>query len=469
MTNFKKATIVLATVLALTIGIAIVSFGANSGTVNKEAKLRKTTSNTSTVLEIIPKKEKVEILAEDGDWYQVRYNKIKGYVLKEFVDTKKETSANTVGNTVSTTTEEPKKEQTKLTTENVKKGDTITLNGEMNLYVRPLINSKVISNLKNGENIRIIEIRNEWAYVSTSSQNGWIKIEKVENQDNTQNTDNSSNYNENNKDTNTIDNNTSENNTNNNNASNENKSNDNSNSTNNNSTTLNKTAYITSTGINFREEANTDSKVLKVFAQNAKVTILEEQGDWYKIKHNDQEGYVLKTYVSEKKTQTTSRGGVERTKTTTTTQTQNEEVKTENKEETTIPKDTTQGTTKGEEVANYAKQFVGYKYVYGASNPSKGFDCSGLTMYVYKQFGVSLSHSATAQSKVGTKVSKSNLKPGDLVFFTDYKTGKGIGHVGIYIGNNNFVHASTEKTGVKTSSLTSGSYSKRYVTATRLF
>ena len=86
MTKLKKATIVFIAVLVLTIGIAIVSFGTNSGTINKEAKLRKTTSNTSTVLEIIPKKEKVEILAEEGDWYQVRYNKIKGYVLKEFID-----------------------------------------------------------------------------------------------------------------------------------------------------------------------------------------------------------------------------------------------------------------------------------------------------------------------------------------------------------------------------------------------
>lgn len=90
-------------------------------------------------------------------------------------------------------------------------------------------------------------------------------------------------------------------------------------------------------------------------------------------------------------------------------------------------------------------------------------------MYVYKKFGVGLSHSATAQSKVGSKVNKSNLQPGDLVFFTDYKTNKGIGHVGIYIGNNKFVHASTEKTGVITSDINSGSYKSRYVTATRLF
>lgn len=224
---------------------------------------------------------------------------------------------------------------------------------------------------------------------------------------------------------------------------------------------LNKTAYISSTGINFREEPNTDSKVLKVFAQNAQITILAEDGDWYKIKHNDQIGYVIKTYVSDKKVETTSRSSVSRTETKTVTT--SAETETKSKEETK-----TSTSNKGQEVANYVKQFVGCRYVYGGSTPSGGFDCSGLTMYVYKKFGVSLSHSATAQSKVGTKVDRANLQPGDLVFFRNYRTNKGIGHVGIYIGNNKFVHASTEKTGVITSNLT-GSYSTRFVTATRMF
>ena len=90
-------------------------------------------------------------------------------------------------------------------------------------------------------------------------------------------------------------------------------------------------------------------------------------------------------------------------------------------------------------------------------------------MYVLKNFGVTLSHSARAQSKVGTYVAKEDLQPGDLVFFTDYETGEGIGHCGIYIGNGNFIHASSG-TGycVKISTLTSGSYLKRYETARRI-
>ena len=90
-------------------------------------------------------------------------------------------------------------------------------------------------------------------------------------------------------------------------------------------------------------------------------------------------------------------------------------------------------------------------------------------MYVYKHFGYSLSHSATAQSRVGTAVSKENLQPGDLVFFLDYETMDGIGHCGIYIGDGNFIHASSGSGYcVKISTLTSGSYLRRYASARRL-
>ena len=74
MTNIKKASIVVIVILVLVIGICIASFATNTGTILKEAKLRKTASNDAIVLEIIPKKEEVEVLAKDGDWYQVTFN-----------------------------------------------------------------------------------------------------------------------------------------------------------------------------------------------------------------------------------------------------------------------------------------------------------------------------------------------------------------------------------------------------------
>lgn len=444
MTNVKKASLAVIVSLVLIIGICIASFATNTGTILKEAKLRKQASNDSIVLEIIPKKEEVEVLAKVGDWYQVRYNKIKGYVAKDFIEVEEDNNIK----------EQDNNTQTQKQPKEIRKGENFKIENETKIYVRPLINSKVIANLEKDKTVNVIEIRNNWAYVNIDNISGWVSLTSIgavlpNTGDNNQTEGNNETQQEPN------------NNQNENNNNNEQENNSNNNNENNNESSkeeLNKTAYIVTSGINFREEPNTDSEVLKVFIQNAKITILAEEGDWYKIKHNDQIGYVIKTYVSDKKTDTTSRSSVGRTEST--------KKETEN---TTVTEETKASTAnKGQEVANYVKQFVGCRYVYGGSTPKGGFDCSGLTMYVYKQFGISLSHSATAQSKVGTKVSKSNLQPGDLVFFSNYKTGKGIGHVGIYIGDNKFVHASTEKTGVITSSIT-GSYNTRYVTATRMF
>jgi cell wall-associated NlpC family hydrolase len=119
---------------------------------------------------------------------------------------------------------------------------------------------------------------------------------------------------------------------------------------------------------------------------------------------------------------------------------------------------------KAQEIINYAKQFMGVKYVFGGASPN-GFDCSGFTMYVFNKFGINLPHSASSQAGLGTAVSKSNLIPGDLVFFQTYKSG--ISHVGIYIGNNNFLEASSSR-GIAITSLSSSYYSTRYIGATRI-
>lgn len=400
--------------------------------ISPDIKLRKKADDTSTVLELIPKNEEVEVLEENGKWCKVKYNKITGYVHSEYVEIKRadSSSSNEKENKV-TKEEDTNTISTTAPIDNnieVIIGDNAYVKEEENLKVLPLINADIVSNISKDTQLNVIQILNGWAYVSVENAKGWLRYDVLtknkqqQEQDQTVQTSAPTDTNEDEKDDE--------------------------------EQPLNKTGYVTTDGINFRESKDTSSKVIKVLSQNAQLNIIKEDGQWYKATFKEETGYILKMYVSDKKV-TTSRGtGVDR----------------EQKQEdtTTTEKENSKTVSRGQEVVDYVKTFLGSRYVYGGASPSKGFDCSGLTMYVYKKFGVNLPHSATAQSKIGAKVEKSSLQLGDLVFFSDYRTYKGIGHCGIYIGDNKFIHASTEKTGVITSSLTSGSYVKRYVGATRV-
>ena len=110
--------------------------------------------------------------------------------------------------------------------------------------------------------------------------------------------------------------------------------------------------------------------------------------------------------------------------------------------------------------------------MYGGAS-SKGFDCSGFTMYIYDQYGYNLPHSATSQwnSSTGTTVARADLQPGDLVFFCDpaRSNGKACSHVGIYIGDGDFIHASSSRSGgVRINSLSESYYDGYYVGAKRI-
>ena len=143
------------------------------------------------------------------------------------------------------------------------------------------------------------------------------------------------------------------------------------------------------------------------------------------------------------------------------------QVETENEAETEQEESSVGSSSEGKEVVEFAKKYLGYKYVAGGSSPSTGFDCSGFTTYVFRNFGVSLNRSSKDQIKNGTAVSKSNLQLGDIVIFKNQgKTA--IGHVGIYIGNGNFIHAANKKEGVVITALSSRYYSQRYVGARRV-
>lgn len=186
---------------------------------------------------------------------------------------------------------------------------------------------------------------------------------------------------------------------------------------------------VTASSLNVRSEPNTDSAKVGSLKSGKIVQILgQTQSGWYQIEN----GYISAEYV------------------------------------VLVDAAEAQKSSKGQEIADYALQFVGYPYVYGGSSPS-GFDCSGFTSYVYRQFGYSLNRSAASQLSNGTPVSMSELQPGDLVLFKKSGTGsKAASHVGIYIGNNQFVHASTSTVGVIVSSLSEAYYTTGFVGGRRI-
>lgn len=115
-------------------------------------------------------------------------------------------------------------------------------------------------------------------------------------------------------------------------------------------------------------------------------------------------------------------------------------------------------------IISNAMQYIGVPYVFGGTTPY-GFDCSGYVQFIFAQAGISLPRTADAQYEVGIPVSISELIPGDAVFFTTYTYGAS--HVGIYVGDGNFIHASSSR-GVTISSLSSAYYSTHYIGARRM-
>lgn len=123
------------------------------------------------------------------------------------------------------------------------------------------------------------------------------------------------------------------------------------------------------------------------------------------------------------------------------------------------------GSSRGVDLVSYSYQLMGKPYVWGASGPNS-FDCSGFTAYVYKNFGVNLDHYTGSQYSVGKSVSRSELIPGDLIFFN---TTSSISHVGIYVGGGQFIHASSGGEKVTVSDLSGSYYTSRFAGARRMF
>lgn len=207
------------------------------------------------------------------------------------------------------------------------------------------------------------------------------------------------------------------------------------------------TLYTTDV-LNVRSSASKSSSRLGTLNRGDKVTG-NDLGDWIEFDFNGKTAYVMKAYLSSEKPIIEAPKPEE----------PKETVETPNIE---VPASSDSSAV--ETVVNSALAQVGKPYVWAASNPNVGFDCSGLMFYSFKQAGINLNRVAADQYSNGTPVSRDNLQRGDLVFFS---YGGYIGHVGLYIGNGQFVHASNYSIGVIISNL-SGYYLNTYAGAVRV-
>ncbi len=205
---------------------------------------------------------------------------------------------------------------------------------------------------------------------------------------------------------------------------------------------------INADGVNFRSSANTTSDIIDSLSKGTSVVILDTRSGWHKVKVGSKVGYVATKFVS------TTNTTVKSSRSTTA-------------ETIDVSDDSISDDSAINNVIAYAKKYVGVRYVSGGKGP-KGFDCSGFVGYVYKHFGVKLNSSAASMYSNGTKVSKSSLQAGDILFFdaSSRRAAGSIDHVGIYLGGDRFIHASSSNRQVIIQSLSE--YQGTYLGAKRV-
>lgn len=221
------------------------------------------------------------------------------------------------------------------------------------------------------------------------------------------------------------------------------------------SANLSKVAVVNTAALKLRSEASTDSEEITLLAQGETYPIIETGDAWTKIQLDTVTGYVKNEYITVSYNMPTAKAvsAPEQTPTTEAPVTETPTTETPATETPTTEAPVTDVPTSdlGQQIANFACQFVGNPYVWGGTSLTNGADCSGFVQSVYKNFGYSLPRTCTPQSNAGTPVSIAALQPGDLVFY-DHGTGS-CEHVGIYIGNGQIVHASSSRTGIKISNV----------------
>lgn len=184
-------------------------------------------------------------------------------------------------------------------------------------------------------------------------------------------------------------------------------------------------ARVNTDSLKVRAEASTESEVITMVPNGEELEVASVEGDWVRVYLDDEEAFVSAEYV-----EVSAELGTAITMT--------ELLYGQGVSDVRV------------DLCQYAKEFLGHPYVWGGTSLTKGADCSGYVLSIFKKYGISLPHSSVAQSGSGTTIQVSEAKPGDLIF---YGNGRSINHVAIYIGGGQVIHASNPKTGIRISNV----------------
>ncbi len=386
--------------------------------------VREKADKESEAIGVLPKNTKVVVKDDNNkSWAKINFNNKDAYVSKDYLAKDKSEQVN------NTKKISESKKDVKKSKEKVKSNSTKSL---INMWVKSpvyLRSDKSISSEKLGvldKNIKVLgAVEDEWFKTTVNGKNGFISLKYLQNNKVEE------------KQTKKIE--ISE-------VKNKEQV-QSSNATNFEGT--NYTGYVKES-VNVRDKDSMDSNVISVLEKGTKVSGIKGKY-WLKISEGK---YISVNYIQDNKVETNQR--------------KNAEVKDSFNKEPKSNNIRTNEDGSGSAVAQAAYNYLGERYVWGSSQPGVGFDCSGLTSYLYnKVCGISLYRNSAAQSNNGYPVNRNNLKQGDLLFFSTNGSGN-ISHVGIYVGNGKMIHASTPSTGVIISDIDSNYYSSTFVTARRI-
>ncbi len=481
----KKQILRIGAIVVGTCFIATTCLAATGKVTVNNLRIRQTPSTDAEIIELAADGDNIQVESEEGDWYKVVYNRKEGYASKQYIDVNGEVETsdnqeeepeekeetNTETNTENTennneqetnTEEQPKKESNNskpISKDRASlKGQKVNVRVASKLYMLPTQASRSVASINAQDEVIVSYDMKNWLKVEINGKVGWVPsyyltIDEVSTNE-TEETSNEVEQKTEEQPEQTEQPNQEEEN----NSSSDNES---------------EQGYINASVVNVREEASTDANIVGGLEEFDIVTIVGEEGDFYKIESNKFDGYVAKRLVSLGTVSSRSlvSRGLAQPQEQEEQQEQNEEVQEPEVEETYIQGETTSNASynasEGENIVEFAKQYLGYDYVAAGKSPSSGFDCSGFTYYVYGQFGYNLGGSSGSQAGAGEEVPESKMEPGDLLIFNDSSNSR-VGHVGIYIGDGEFIHAANPSRGVVIDDVDSSYYSQRFVSARRL-